>query len=181
MSFLVDFLKTGKLLELELGMTLDEVTKYVGMPSWAKGTYQELTEHLKQELVAEKLYFSLYYESLELQFRIENWEVIGIKIRSEPFDDLALPKTLPKSLTNELVNLKANEFVKLVKDNNLVCYRFYKHHDEVDDQIRAFWLEGSKMDVVFDLVDEEFKLTHLEKFENVANPCNRIFYTCEKL
>lgn len=165
---LIEYLKTGKLGRLELGMQVEDVLDYLGLPPYTDKTRTQFITDLREHLKTRSFdAFSLYYKSLELIFTCKTLDLISISIKTYGSYPFELPQLL--ELNTPVYKMTPNQFVDLVIRNDIECFKVIPKVVDID----IYWVKSSYVKVAFDKLEGEaqFSLTLIMNSIYKETPC----------
>jgi hypothetical protein len=156
---IVEFLKTGSLKQLNLGMNLNAVVEYLGIPDGyaAENLNKAQLKVVKQNGLPDMT--GLGYGCLELIFEREQDTLISIAVEL----DKSIPRNIPSSLGSDWLSfidgMTSSEFVELLQKHEIDWYW------ESSPSAEALYLriKPSCVEASFDLEDGAYQIYTLTK------------------
>lgn len=164
---LVQFLMTGKLGLLELGLPARDAFEYLGLPQ-NYDTEQELLEELPKiksgELKVPSDIFSYYYDNLELDFSAENLNLIAFALEQHVDEEpIQVPPVLDFGLAAYVNQLDRKSFKELVRRYDIKCLEVISTTESVSEKLLTLLLPDSEMNVCFNVENDNDKIDVISK------------------
>ena len=149
---IVEFLKTGNLKQLHLGMSIDEVTSYLGIPDgFSVSSFKERLSRTKNAGTMEEP--SWFYGCIELIFERKHDTLIFIQVLVEqdrvrnPTQPFRLPAEFAGNWIERVSKLNSGDMTRLLNDHSIQWHK----HPHTPAEMLELDVDDSCVRIIFDL------------------------------
>lgn len=149
-TMLIDFLRTGKLGELALGINLDSIIEYLGIPADYESKVA-IYDRLAKLQSTSLLMIGFNYGALDLGIHPIEHTLLYIKIRFDDRTEKVVPEPVNLGWMDFLDDMNLDEFKAILKDQNLSYSTEFLAHEGLLLRIQdscvgiSFDLENTKL------------------------------------